>query len=126
MSIEVFFLLFSRLAACSRCYRAELPGGKTEGSLYRVHEFTKVEMFAVTIDDEKVSQQMLDELVRIQTLLFEGLGLHFRFERFFCIEFYLLVVFLEYLICHQKNSVFLLIENMILKHGCQPKDFMVK
>jgi seryl-tRNA synthetase len=73
-------LRFSRLAACSRCYRAELPGGKTEGNLYRVHEFTKVEMFAVTTDDEKLSQQMHDEIVRIQTLLFEGLGLHFRFD----------------------------------------------
>ena len=67
-----------RLAACSRCYRAELPGGKTEGNLYRVHEFTKVEMFAVTVDDEKVSQAMHDEIVRLQTLMFEELGLHFR------------------------------------------------
>ena len=68
-----------RLAACSRCYRAELPGGKTEGNLYRVHEFTKVEMFAVTVDNTQVSQEMHDEILRLQTLMFEELGLHFRF-----------------------------------------------
>jgi seryl-tRNA synthetase len=69
-----------KLAACSRCYRAELPGGKSEGNLYRLHEFTKVEMFAVTIDDEKVSQEMHNEIVRLQALMFEELGLHFRFN----------------------------------------------
>ncbi|CAF3797480.1 unnamed protein product [Rotaria magnacalcarata] len=67
-----------KLAACSRCYRAELPGGKSEGSLYRVHEFTKVEMFAVTVDDDAVSQEMHNEIVRLETLMFEELGLHFR------------------------------------------------
>jgi len=67
-----------KLAACSRCYRAELPGGKSEGNLYRVHEFTKVEMFAVTTDDENISQEMHNEIVRLQTLIFGELGLHFR------------------------------------------------
>jgi seryl-tRNA synthetase len=75
--------LYDRLAACSRCYRAELPGGKSEGNLYRVHEFTKVEMFAVTVDDEKVSQEMHNEIVRLQASMFEELGLHFRFNDFF-------------------------------------------
>ncbi|CAF2500113.1 unnamed protein product [Rotaria sp. Silwood2] len=68
----------SELAACSRCYRAELPGGKSEGNLYRVHEFTKVEMFAVTTNDENVSQEMHNDIVRLETLMFEELGLHFR------------------------------------------------
>ncbi|UJR28160.1 hypothetical protein I4U23_009414 [Adineta vaga] len=67
-----------KLAACSRCYRAELPGGKSEGNLYRVHEFNKVEMFAVTTDDENVSQEMHNEIVRLETSMFEELGLHFR------------------------------------------------
>lgn len=67
-----------RLAACSRCYRAELPGGKTEGNLYRVHEFTKVEMFAVTVDDIHFSQQLHDEIVGLETTMYEELGLHFR------------------------------------------------
>lgn len=68
-----------RLAACSRCYRAELPGGKSEGNLYRVHEFTKVEMFAVTPDDDKIAQNMHDEIVQLESSMFEELGLHFRF-----------------------------------------------
>lgn len=67
-----------KLAACSRCYRAELPGGKSEGNLYRVHEFTKVEMFVVTPDDEKVAQDMHDEIVQLEASMFEELGLHFR------------------------------------------------
>lgn len=128
ISYPVLFLIvyvYFRLAACSRCYRAELPGGKSEGSLYRVHEFTKVEMFAVTTDDDKVSQEMLDEIVRIQTLLFGELGLHFRFNQIVqtSLEFH---CFLEYSICHQKNLDFLPIENTISKHGCQPKDSTVK
>lgn len=78
--ILVYLFCFSRLAACSRCYRAELPGGKSEGNLYRVHEFTKVEMFTVTVDDEKVSQEMHNEIVRLESLMFGELGLHFRFD----------------------------------------------
>lgn len=113
-----------RLAACSRCYRAELPGGKSEGSLYRVHEFTKVEMFAVTTDDDKVSQDMLDEIVRVQTSLFEELGLHFRFDPFR--YFIQIELFLEFWICPRKNWDYQPIENMILKHGCQRKDFTEK
>jgi len=74
----LLYYLFYRLAACSRCYRAELPGGKSEGNLYRVHEFLKVEMFTVTADDDTVSQAMHNEIVRLQTLMFEELGLHFR------------------------------------------------
>lgn len=82
-------------------------------------------MFAVTVDDDKVSQDMLDEIVRLQTVLFGGLGLHLRFDSFESISI-IRIVFLEYSICRQKNLDFLLIENMILKHGCQPKDFTVK
>ncbi|CAF0960349.1 unnamed protein product, partial [Didymodactylos carnosus] len=67
-----------KLAACSRCYRAEVAGGKSEGSLYRVHEFTKVEMFCVTSDEPGVSDKMLEDIVNIQTDLFSELGLHFR------------------------------------------------
>ena len=31
-----------KLAAVSRCYRAETGGAKEEAGLYRVHQFTKV------------------------------------------------------------------------------------
>jgi seryl-tRNA synthetase len=35
-------------------------------------------MFAVTMDDGKISQEMHNEIVRLQTDMFEELGLHFR------------------------------------------------
>ncbi|CAF0857000.1 unnamed protein product, partial [Didymodactylos carnosus] len=67
-----------KLAACSRCYRAEVAGGKSEGNLYRVHEFTKVEMYCVTSDEPGASDKMLEDIVNIQTDLYSELGLHFR------------------------------------------------
>lgn len=62
--------------AVSRCYRAEAGarGASTKG-LYRVHEFTKVEMFAWTEPhDEDVYEEMLD----VQTEIISSLGLHAR------------------------------------------------
>lgn len=61
----------------SRCYRAEAGarGADTKG-LYRVHEFTKVEMFAWTAPgfEESVFELMLE----VQKIILEGLGLHCR------------------------------------------------
>ncbi|KAK4891903.1 Serine--tRNA ligase, mitochondrial [Elasticomyces elasticus] len=84
----------------SRCYRAEAGarGVDTKG-LYRVHEFTKVEMFAWTspptstshIDpsagfdtaEEELGQRtqaevVFDEMISIQTEILSSLGLHAR------------------------------------------------
>ncbi|KZF25264.1 seryl-tRNA synthetase [Xylona heveae TC161] len=71
----------------SRCYRAEAGarGVDTKG-LYRVHEFTKVEMFAWTMPDEPTdtdqgmshSGKIFDEMISIQTEILESLGLHCR------------------------------------------------
>lgn len=76
----------------SRCYRAEAGarGVDTKG-LYRVHEFTKVEMFAWTIpasntsnrfdDLENVKSQaetVFEEMVEIQKEILFALGLHAR------------------------------------------------
>merc|ERR1712029_542260 len=44
-----------KFAAVSRCYRAESTMGRKERGLYRVHHFTKVEMFAVTAPDKGIS-----------------------------------------------------------------------
>ncbi|KAL2018771.1 hypothetical protein VTK56DRAFT_399 [Thermocarpiscus australiensis] len=65
--------------AASRCYRAEAGarGGETKG-LYRVHEFTKVELFAWTPPDEDATQELFDEMVDLQTDLLGSLGLHCR------------------------------------------------
>lgn len=63
----------------SRCYRAEAGarGVDTKG-LYRVHEFTKVEMFAWTAPSTEASTKVFDEILSIQTEILESLGLHGR------------------------------------------------
>ncbi|KAK1836215.1 serine--tRNA ligase, chloroplastic/mitochondrial [Podospora conica] len=68
-----------RRVAASRCYRAEAGarGGDTKG-LYRVHEFTKVELFAWTAPTEEAATEVFDELVDLQTEILWSLGLHCR------------------------------------------------
>ncbi|KAI9685503.1 MAG: Serine--tRNA ligase, mitochondrial [Bathelium mastoideum] len=74
----------------NRCYRAEAGarGVDTKG-LYRVHEFTKVEMFAWTSPGEMAaadlqnsgvlhSTQVFEEMVSIQKEILQGLELHCR------------------------------------------------
>ncbi|KAF2258777.1 seryl-tRNA synthetase [Lojkania enalia] len=74
----------------SRCYRAEAGarGVDTKG-LYRVHEFTKVEMFAWTLPDnisqdqfsvpaDSTSEAIFDEMLSIQKEILDSLGLHCR------------------------------------------------
>ncbi|KAH7409199.1 seryl-tRNA synthetase-like protein [Cadophora sp. MPI-SDFR-AT-0126] len=63
----------------SRSYRAEAGarGVDTKG-LYRVHEFTKVEMFAWTAPSTESSTAIFDEMVSIQTEIFTNLNLHCR------------------------------------------------
>ncbi|KAF2116283.1 hypothetical protein BDV96DRAFT_491561 [Lophiotrema nucula] len=74
----------------SRCYRAEAGarGVDTKG-LYRVHEFTKVEMFAWTLPDNieqehftvpvsSTSEAIFEEMLSIQKEILESLGLHCR------------------------------------------------
>ncbi|KAL8747622.1 MAG: hypothetical protein Q9190_000513 [Brigantiaea leucoxantha] len=66
-----------RVIGASRCYRAEAGarGLETKG-LYRVHEFTKVEMFAWTLKEDEHS--VFDSMVEIQKEILQGLGLHCR------------------------------------------------
>ena len=78
-----------KLIGSSRCYRAEAGarGVDTKG-LYRVHEFTKVEMFAWTnaptgegLHEEEMTQystKMFNEMVSIQTEILSSLGLPCR------------------------------------------------
>uniref|UniRef100_A0A8C5QRN1 serine--tRNA ligase n=1 Tax=Leptobrachium leishanense TaxID=445787 RepID=A0A8C5QRN1_9ANUR len=68
-----------RSVCSSTCYRAETDSGRETWGLYRVHHFTKVEMFGVTANDSGTeSQEMLDEFLRLQKEIFSELGLHFR------------------------------------------------
>lgn len=67
-----------KFAAVSRCYRAESSMGKREKGLYRVHHFTKVEMFAVTTGDANVSNLVHEQMLSIQQTLFDDLGITYR------------------------------------------------
>ncbi|CAH1790887.1 unnamed protein product [Owenia fusiformis] len=67
-----------RLMAVSRCYRAETSSATEERDIYRVHQFTKVEMFGLTEGDKEKSGALLREFKSIQKTLFSELGLHFR------------------------------------------------
>lgn len=66
-----------RIVGSSRCYRAEsgARGVDTKG-LYRVHEFTKVEMFGWTLKDGEIG--LFDSMLEIQKEILENLGLHCR------------------------------------------------
>ncbi|TQS31702.1 hypothetical protein Golomagni_08010, partial [Golovinomyces magnicellulatus] len=77
-TIEISDLPLKRVAV-SRCYRAEAGarGANTKG-LYRVHEFTKVEMFAWTPADEDIGRDVFEEMLDIQTEILESLDLHCR------------------------------------------------
>lgn len=68
-----------RTVCCSTCYRAETDTGRETWGLYRVHHFTKVEMFGVTANETgSESQELLDEFLNLQKDIFSGLGLHFQ------------------------------------------------
>ncbi len=61
-----------RLCGISHCYRREAGAhGRTTRGLYRVHQFTKVEMFAFTLPDQ--SDEILDQLCRLECQIFDEL-----------------------------------------------------
>ncbi|MCJ1252818.1 Serine--tRNA ligase, mitochondrial [Lignoscripta atroalba] len=67
-----------RVIGSSRCYRAEAGarGVETKG-LYRVHEFTKVEMFGWTLPDGS-EVHLFNAMLEIQKEILQGIGLHCR------------------------------------------------
>ena len=66
-----------RMAGVSHCFRREAgAAGQYAKGLYRVHQFTKVEMFAVTLPRD--SEQMHEELRKIEEDIFSSLGVPFR------------------------------------------------
>lgn len=67
-----------RMVCSSTCYRAETNTGKEPWGLFRVHHFTKVEMFGVTGPGLEQSSQLLEEFLSLQMEILTELGLHFR------------------------------------------------
>jgi seryl-tRNA synthetase len=66
-----------RYVGMSHCFRTEAgaPGRDARG-LYRVHQFTKVEMFAFCTAEQ--SEALHEELLRIEEKIFQGLGLPYH------------------------------------------------
>jgi seryl-tRNA synthetase len=66
-----------RLAGVSHCYRTEAgSAGRESKGLYRVHQFTKVEMFAFTRPED--SEAMHAELLRIEERIWQKLEVPYR------------------------------------------------
>ena len=66
-----------KLCGISHCFRTEAgAAGKATRGIYRVHQFTKVEMFAFTVPEQ--SDAMLEQLLAIECKLFDGLGVPYR------------------------------------------------
>lgn len=66
-----------RYAGYSHCFRQEGGSyGKYSRGLYRVHQFSKVEMFCYTTPDD--SRRMHDELLGLEEELWQGLGIPYR------------------------------------------------
>lgn len=68
-----------KYAGISHCFRTEAGGhGKATRGIYRVHQFTKVEMFGFTGPDVAQSDALHQEILRIEESIFSGLGVPYR------------------------------------------------
>ncbi|HLL57637.1 MAG TPA: serine--tRNA ligase, partial [Rubrobacteraceae bacterium] len=66
-----------RLAGLSHCFRTEAGShGRASRGLYRVHQFTKVEMFAFAQPEQ--SEALHEEMLGIEEEIFGGLGIPYR------------------------------------------------
>ncbi len=66
-----------KLCGISHCYRTEAgAAGKASRGLYRVHQFTKVEMFGYTLPEK--SDAMLEYFCELECRIFDGLGIPYR------------------------------------------------
>jgi len=66
-----------KLAGLSHCFRREAgAAGQFSKGLYRVHQFTKVEMFSYCLPED--SNRIHEELRQIEEEIFAGLGVPFR------------------------------------------------
>jgi len=66
-----------KLCGISHCFRTEAGAhGRATRGLYRVHQFTKVEMFAFTLPEQ--SGAMHEQLLDLECRLFDGLGIPYR------------------------------------------------
>ena len=68
-----------RVAGVSHCFRTEAgAAGRATRGIYRVHQFTKVELFAFTAPTLEASGAMHDEIVALEEAIFQGLGIPYQ------------------------------------------------
>lgn len=68
-----------KFGGISHCFRTEAGGhGKATRGIYRVHQFTKVEMFGFTGPDVAQSDALHQEILAIEERIFQGLGVPYR------------------------------------------------
>lgn len=66
-----------KMTSWTSCFRREAGGyGSTERGLIRIHQFEKVELFAITQPED--SQQELEKMVACAESILQQLGLHYR------------------------------------------------
>lgn len=66
-----------KLCGISHCFRTEAgAAGRASRGLYRVHQFTKVEMFAFTKPEQ--SEDMHNYLCDLECQIFDGLGIPYK------------------------------------------------
>lgn len=66
-----------KLCGISHCFRTEAgAAGRASRGLYRVHQFTKVEMFAFTLPEQ--SEDMHNYFCDLECQIFDGLGIPYR------------------------------------------------
>ncbi|MFT5696974.1 MAG: seryl-tRNA synthetase [Myxococcota bacterium] len=66
-----------KIAGLSHCFRTEAgAAGRESKGLYRVHQFSKTEMFVFTTPEESEAQHM--DLLRIEKRIFDALELPYR------------------------------------------------
>ncbi len=68
-----------KYAGISHCFRTEAGAhGRASRGIYRVHQFTKVEMFGFTAPDVEVSNAFHEEIVALEEEIFQALEIPYR------------------------------------------------
>lgn len=68
-----------KYAGVSHCFRTEAGAhGRASRGIYRVHQFTKVEMFGFTAPTMEASSAFHEEIVAVEEEIFSGLGIPYR------------------------------------------------
>lgn len=68
-----------KVAGISHCFRTEAGAhGRATRGIYRVHQFTKVEMFGFTAPELDESNQLHAAILAIEESVFQGLGIPYR------------------------------------------------